>query len=65
MDYVYEKRGKKKESEHSFAEYFYRLRMTLVRTTHHMWDSMSFGLLMLILAVTAVLLYVLFVHHFG
>ncbi len=65
VDRIQKRRGKEAESGHHFAELFYRLRRTLVRKTHNLADTMSFPLFMMILALTAVLLYVLFVHHFG
>ena len=65
VDRIYRRRGKEAENEHRFARLFYRIRETMRRTTHNLTDSMSFALLATILAVTAILLYVLFVHHFG
>ncbi len=65
VDRIQKRRGKEAEGSHYFAELFYRLRRTFVRKTHNLSDTMSFALLMMIVALTAVLLYVLFVHHFG
>ena len=65
VDRVEKHRGRESAEEHRFAELFYRLRRTFLETTHNLTDSMSFALLLMIVALTAVLLYVLFVHHFG
>ena len=59
------KRRKKPVPSDRHAKFFYRLVETVIHTTHNLSDSMSFALLMLALAITAILFYVLFVHRFG
>ena len=59
------KRRKKPVPSDRHAKFFYQLVETVIHTTHNLSDSMSFALLMLALAITAILFYVLFVHRFG
>lgn len=58
------KRHKKDDTEeHRLARLSYRTVRTFIKTTHELSDSMSFALLALVLALAAVLIYILAVHR--
>ena len=59
------KKAKKKNGtkEDRLARLSYRTVHTFIKTTHEMSDSMSFALLALVLALSAVLIYILAVHR--
>ena len=55
-------RHKEEDGDHRHARLFYRILHTLRTATHDLFDSVSFALFMLVLAICAIFVYILLVY---
>ena len=53
----------RKEDDHHYARLGYRTSMSVEHAVHHLSDSLSFGLLIMVFAISIILIYVILVHH--
>ena len=62
VDHLMALRQKEDAGDHRYARLFYRAVRTLRTATHDLFDSVSFALLLLVLAICAIFIYILLVY---
>ena len=62
MDHLMTARHREEAGEHRYARLSYRVMRTIRTATHDLFDSVSFALFMLVLAICAILVYILLIY---